>query len=100
LADPSLVDGARPGTQVMSVIAQYAPYELRGHGRPGPEGPRPRGDWDSAREPLGDTIMSVLESVAPGIGRLVTHRQVLTPLDLERQYGLTGGQPLHAEAGL
>jgi phytoene dehydrogenase-like protein len=94
LADPSLVEGARAGTHVMSVIAQYAPYELRGHRG------QPAGDWEAAREPLGDTIMSVLESVAPGIGKLVTHRQVLTPLDLERQYGLTGGHPLHAEAGL
>jgi phytoene dehydrogenase-like protein len=94
LADPSLVDGAKAGTHVMSVIAQYAPYELRGHRG------QPAGDWDVARENLGDTIMSMLESVAPGIGKLVTHRQVLTPVDLERQYGLTGGHPLHAEAGL
>ncbi|MEA2675044.1 MAG: hypothetical protein QOI92_2236 [Chloroflexota bacterium] len=94
LADPSLVEGAQAGTHVMSVIAQYAPYELRGHRG------QPAADWDLARENLGDTIMSVLESVAPGIGKLVTHRQVLTPLDLERQYGLTGGHPLHAEAGL
>ena len=100
LADPSLVDGARAGTHVMSVIAQYAPYELRGHGRPGPDGPVARGDWEAAREPLGDTVMGVLESVAPGIGKLVVHRQVLTPVDLEREYGLTGGHPLHAEAGL
>jgi phytoene dehydrogenase-like protein len=94
LADPSLVESARAGTHVMSVIAQYAPYELRGHRG------QAAGDWDVARENLGDTIMSVLESVAPGIGKLVTHRQVLTPVDLERQYGLTGGHPLHAEAGL
>ncbi len=94
LADPSLVEGARAGTHVMSVIAQYAPYALRGHRG------QPAGDWEAAREPLGDTIMSVIESVAPGIGKLVTHRQVLTPLDLERQYGLTGGHPLHTEAGL
>jgi phytoene dehydrogenase-like protein len=95
LADPGLVEGSRAGTHVMSVIAQYAPYALRGHGAG-----RPPGDWEAARELLGDTVMGVLEGVAPGIGKLVTHRQVLTPLDLERQYGLTGGHPLHAEAGL
>jgi phytoene dehydrogenase-like protein len=95
LADPSLVEGARAGTHVMSVIAQYAPYTLQGHGTG-----RPAGDWEAARERLGDTIVGVLEGVAPGIGKLVTHREVLTPLDLERQYGLTGGHPLHAEAGL
>ncbi|MEO8274369.1 MAG: NAD(P)/FAD-dependent oxidoreductase [Chloroflexota bacterium] len=95
LADPSLVEGAKAGTHVMSVIAQYAPYELRGHG----EG-RPAGDWNEARESFGDGVIRALEAVAPGIGALVTHRQVLTPVDLERQFGLTGGHPLHAEQGL
>jgi phytoene dehydrogenase-like protein len=88
LADPSLVEGRRAGTHVMSVIAQYAPYELRD------------ADWETQREPLGDAVIEVLEAVAPGIGKLVTHRQVLTPVDLERDYGLTGGHPFHAEAGL
>ena len=88
LADPSLVEGARAGTQVMSVIAQYAPYSLRGT------------TWDDEREKLGDAVVAVLEEVAPGIGKLVTHRQVLTPVDLESRFGLTGGHPLHAEAGL
>jgi phytoene dehydrogenase-like protein len=89
LVDPSLVAGARTGTQVMSVIAQYAPYALRD------------GSWDDARrKALGDAVQAVLESVAPGLGKLVTAREVLTPLDLERDYGLTGGHPLHGEAGL
>jgi phytoene dehydrogenase-like protein len=88
LTDPSLVEGALAGTQVMSVIAQYAPYELRD------------ADWDTQRESFGDAVLDVLETVAPGIGKLVTKRQVLTPVDLERDYGLTGGHPLHAEAGL
>ena len=90
LADPSLVDGARAGTQVMSVIAQYAPYDLD-------RGP---GSWDRQREAFGDAVLGVLESVAPGIGKLVTHRQVLVPPDLEARFGLSGGHPLHAEAGL
>ena len=88
LADPSLVEGARVGVQVMSVIAQYAPYALRDT------------DWDTGREAFGDAVVDVLESVAPGIRKLISHRQVLTPVDLERDYGLTGGHPLHAEAGL
>jgi phytoene dehydrogenase-like protein len=88
LADPSLVEGARAGTQVMSVVVQYAPYTLRS------------GDWDACREALGDLAVAALETVAPGIGKLVTARQVLTPLDLERDYGLTGGHPLHGEPGL
>ena len=89
LADPSLVEGAKPGTHVMSVIAQYAPYELAG-----------AAEWDERREVFGDTVIAVLESVAPGIGKLVSERQVLTPVDLEAQYGLSGGHPLHAEQGL
>jgi phytoene dehydrogenase-like protein len=88
LVDHTLVAGAPEGTQVMSVLAQYAPYRLRD------------GDWDDQREALGESVMRVLESVAPGIGGLVTARQVLTPLDLERDYGLTGGHPLHAEPTL
>jgi phytoene dehydrogenase-like protein len=88
LVDPSLVEGARRGTQVVSVIAQYAPYSLRD------------GDWGAGREAFGDAVVAALESVAPGFGDLVTHRQVLAPPDLERDFGLTGGHPLHAEPGL
>jgi len=88
LADPTLVSGAPEGTQVMSVIAQYAPYRLR------------EGDWAATREALGDRVLAVLESVAPGISSLVAARQVLTPLDLERDFGLSGGHPLHAEPAL
>lgn len=88
LVDPSLVEGAKAGTHVMSVVAQYAPHALEG------------GWSETSSEAFGDVVVAVLESVAPGIGELVTQRQVLTPVDLERQYGLTGGHPLHAEAGL
>ncbi|MBI2775642.1 MAG: NAD(P)/FAD-dependent oxidoreductase [Chloroflexi bacterium] len=88
LVDPLLVDGAKPGTHVMSVIAQYAPFALR------------ESDWASSAETFGDSVVATLEAVAPGIGSLITHRQVLTPVDLENLYGLTGGHPLHAEPGL
>jgi phytoene dehydrogenase-like protein len=88
LVDPGLVEGAKAGTHVMSVIAQYAPYRLR------------EGAWADSAEAFGDAVVRSLESVAPGIGELVTHRQVLTPEDLERDYGLTGGHPLHGEPGL
>jgi phytoene dehydrogenase-like protein len=90
LVDPSLVDGARHGTQVMSVIAQYAPYQLD----------PAVGSWDDQRDAFGDAVLARLEAVAPGIGKLVTHRQVLTPPDLEARFGMTGGHPMHAEAGL
>ena len=88
LADPGLVDGAAAGSHVMSVIAQYAPYDLRD------------GDWDGQRDVLGDRVLARLEQVAPGITDRVVARQVLTPLDLERDYGLSGGHPLHGEPGL
>jgi phytoene dehydrogenase-like protein len=99
LVDPSLVAGASVGRRqagargapphVMSVIVQWMPYHLRD------------GEWDERhREVLGDLVVRELETYAPGIARQVLARQVLTPLDLERDYGLTGGHPLHGEPGL
>ena len=90
LVDPSLVDDAPPGSHVMSVIAQYTPYSLRDR------------SWDDAAtsEAVGDAVVATLEAHAPGIGGLVRAREVLTPLDLEREYGLSGGHPLHGEPGL
>ncbi len=90
LVDPSLVDGAPNGTHVMSVIAQYTPHRLR------------EGSWDDAatRESVGDSVVATLEALAPGFGGLVQEQEILTPLDLEREYGLAGGHPLHGEPGL
>ena len=88
LVDPSLVEGAAPGTHVMSVIVQAAPYSAprRDVGRR-TRGARRPGRRDARR-------------LAPGLAGLVTARQVLTPLDLERDFGLTGGHPMHGEHGL
>lgn len=90
LVDPSLVDGAAPGTHVMSIVAQYTPYALRD------------GSWDVAdrREGVVNAIVGQLEELAPGFANLVRAREVVTPLDLERDYGLSGGHPLHGEPGL
>jgi phytoene dehydrogenase-like protein len=90
LVDPLLVDGgAASGVRhVMTVLVQSAPYRLRG------------GSWDDEREALGDLVVRTLETVAPGIGGLVVARAVRTPLDLERDLGLTGGHPLHGEPSL
>lgn len=88
LIDPSLVDGAAPGTHVMSVIAQSAPYALR------------EGTWDGARDAFADLVVKTLDAYAPGLAKTVVARQVLTPVDLERDYGLTGGHPMHGEHGL
>jgi phytoene dehydrogenase-like protein len=70
---------APPGKHVMSCFVQYAPYELKGS------------DWDTERERFGDTVQAVLESHFPGFGDLVLHREVVTPLDIERVVGLTEG---------
>jgi phytoene dehydrogenase-like protein len=88
LVDPTLVAGAPEGTHVMSVLVQCMP-------------PTPAdGDWASRRDEVGDLALRTLETVAPGISSRVTARQVLTPADLEREYGLSGGHPLHAEPAL
>jgi len=84
LHDPSM---APAGRHVMSVHVQYAPYKLRG-------------DWDARRDALGDAVLRTLEEHAPGVTGLVEHRQVFTPLDLERTFGLTGGHIHHGELAL
>jgi phytoene dehydrogenase-like protein len=63
----------------MSCFVQYAPYDLRGS------------DWEAERERFGDTAQAVLESHFPGFGDLVLHREVVTPVDIERLTGLTEG---------
>ena len=85
IVDPSL---APPGKHLMSVWMQYAPYHLKDS------------HWDTERDALGDTVESVIEEWAPGFKNLILHRQVLTPLDLERTFGLTEGCIYHAEMGL
>ena len=85
VSDPSL---APPGKHVMSVCAQFAPYQLK------------NGDWNSQREPLGDTVMKALAAYAPDLPGLILHRQMITPLDLEETYGLTGGHIFHGELAL
>ena len=85
LADPSL---APAGHHVLSAYVQYTPYALR------------EGSWPSRRDELGDLVTRLLDEYAPGFSSLVVHRQVLTPLDLEETYGLTGGHPMHGEPSL
>jgi phytoene dehydrogenase-like protein len=83
--DPSL---APPGKHIMGIFLQYAPYTLRS------------GTWDELREPFGDRVISLIEEYAPNIRNIVEHRQVLTPLDLERRFGITGGNIFHGEMSL
>jgi phytoene dehydrogenase-like protein len=72
-------DMAPPGKHVMSSFVQYAPYKLR------------ESDWDTERQNLGDTVQRTLESFFPGFGDRILHREVVTPLDIERVVGLSEG---------
>ena len=83
--DPTL---APPGKHIMGIFLQYAPYTLR------------EGTWDELREPFGDRVIALVEEYAPNIRSIVEHRQVLTPLDLERRFGITGGNIFHGEMSL
>ena len=78
---PTSVDRtiAPPGKHILSIFVQYAPYKLA------------EGDWDSQREAFADRCIDVLARYAPNVPGAILHRQVLTPLDLERTFGLTGG---------
>ncbi len=76
LVDP---DMSPPGKHVMSCFVQYTPYELS------------EGDWDSQRDALGDTVQAKIDEYFPGFNDLVLHREVVTPLDIERKAGLSEG---------
>jgi phytoene dehydrogenase-like protein len=83
--DPSL---APPGRHIMGIFLQYAPYTLRDS------------NWDELREPYSNRILDVIEEYCPNIRSIVVERQTLSPLDLERRFGLTGGNIFHGEMSL
>jgi len=85
LTDPSV---APPGKHVLSCFVQYAPYHLK------------NGDWDKEREAFGDTVVAAIAEFAPNIRDRILHRQVLTPLDIERTFGLTEGNIFQGELTL
>jgi phytoene dehydrogenase-like protein len=85
LADPSL---APAGQHVMSIFAQFAPYHLKS------------GDWATQREALKDAVVETLAEYAPDLPSLILEGEVLTPQDLETDYGLTGGHLFHGEPAL
>lgn len=90
---PSVVDPtlAPEGKHVMQLFVQYAPYRLEDEAEAA-EAPAPEHGWTEARrDAFGDRCLEVLEAYAPGVTDLVLHRQILAPPDLERIYGLTGG---------
>jgi phytoene dehydrogenase-like protein len=90
LSIPSLADTflAPAGRHVVSAYVQYAPYHLRGT------------NWDAERDRLGEVTTQTIARYAPGFERSIVAREVITPLDLERTYGLTGGHIFHGELAL
>ena len=84
LTDPTL---APEGKHVMSIYMQYAPYKLKGN-------------WEEQREALGQTVVQTLAQYAPNLPELILAQQIITPLDLEQKYGLTGGQIFHGDLAL
>ncbi|MBI4164470.1 MAG: NAD(P)/FAD-dependent oxidoreductase, partial [Acidobacteria bacterium] len=71
LTDPSV---APPGKHILSCFVQYAPYKLR------------EGTWDEKREAFGDNVIDTVAEYAPNLKNIIIGRQVLTPLDLERDF--------------
>jgi phytoene dehydrogenase-like protein len=86
LTDPSV---APPGKHVLSCFVQYAPYKLR-----------PGLNWDEEKERFGDTVVDTIAEYAPNIKDIILHRQVVTPLDLEREFGLSEGNIFQGELSL
>src|ERR1700752_5042774 len=85
LTDPSV---APPGKHVMSCFVQYAPYNLK------------EGSWDEKREEFGDAVIDTLAAYSPNIRDIILPRQVVTPLDLEREFGLSEGNIFQGELTL
>jgi phytoene dehydrogenase-like protein len=84
-ADDSL---APPGKHILTCFVQYVPYHLR------------KGNWDEMRDILGDRVVKKIAEYAPNVPAAILARQVLTPLDLERIYGLTEGNIFHGDLRL
>jgi phytoene dehydrogenase-like protein len=76
---------APSGRHIMTCFVQYLPYRLTS------------GTWDSQREELGDRVLARIARFAPNVPAAVVARQVLTPLDLERDFGLTEGNIFHGD---
>ena len=84
---PSMIDPdmAPPGQHVASCFVQYVPYNLEG-------------GWDETqKEAFAETVISTLEQYAPNIRRAIVDKQVITPVDIERIAGITGGNIFHGE---
>jgi phytoene dehydrogenase-like protein len=108
LTDPSV---APPGKHVMSCFVQYAPYDLRDGDRARSSSSVPasadagrsaesESPWDGAKDAFADTVIDTIAEFAPNIRDRILHRHVLTPLDLEREFGLSEGNIFQGELTL
>lgn len=84
LADPTL---APAGKHVMSVIVQYAPYTLKG-------------GWQNQRQAFTERILASLAAFAPRLRDSIRATELLTPVDIEREFRIPGGHWHHAELAL
>lgn len=82
--DPSV---APPGKHTLSIYVQYSPYHLAS------------GSWDDRKEAYGDRVVETLSEYAPNLPKAILAREVVTPLDLERRFGLTEAHQSHGEMG-
>lgn len=80
--DPSL---APPGHHIVTIDVNSQPYTLVD------------GHWDDIKEKVADAAVARLSTAMPDLPELIVHRQVLSPLDLERLFGMTGGHALHGD---
>ena len=83
--DPSLAPARK---HIMGIFLQYAPYTLK------------QSNWDELRDPFAERVFDIIEEYAPNFRSIIEHKQILTPLDLERRFGITGGNIFHGEMSL
>ncbi|MBS1810898.1 MAG: NAD(P)/FAD-dependent oxidoreductase [Acidobacteria bacterium] len=80
---------APPGKHIMCIFAQFAPYKLK------------NAEWtNELKDQFADRCLDALAEYAPNIRDIMLHRQVISPFDMEREYGLTGGSIFHGDMGL
>lgn len=88
---PSTVDDtlAPAGKHVMNVFCQYGPYNLHSDT-----------NWDKEREAFLNRVLEVLYKAAPNLREAIEHKEIITPVDLEREYNITGGNIFHGRMSL
>ena len=100
---PSMIDPgmAPPGKHVMSCFVQYAPYKVHKYTSRQANKEEPAAEnWDGQREAFGDAVVDTLSEYIPNLKKIILHRQVLSPRDIEEKIGMTGGNIFQGELSL